>query len=94
MEIDREKSSYKKQKKAELKRKLKDETNWNTLFLNPNTILESIGSKFSLKKSEILSLEDDDLAVRVANAETQIINETKKWMLDQGLNLDFLEKER
>ena len=32
----------------EMRKKLKDETNWNTLFLNPNTILESISSKFQL----------------------------------------------
>lgn len=34
-----EKSSYKKKKKREMRDKLNDTTTWNTLFLNPNTIL-------------------------------------------------------
>lgn len=33
-----------------MRKKLEDQTNWNTLFLNPNSILESIASKFSMKK--------------------------------------------
>ena len=37
--FDNEKSSFKKQKRVDLLKNLKDETNWNTLFLNPNTIL-------------------------------------------------------
>lgn len=43
-DIDREKSSYKKMKKVEMRKKLEDQTNWNTLFLNPNSILESISA--------------------------------------------------
>ena len=38
-EPEDEKSSYKKKKKREMRQKLNDTTNWNTLFLNPNTIL-------------------------------------------------------
>lgn len=34
-----EKSSFKKEKRIDLMKNLKDETNWNTLFLNPNTVL-------------------------------------------------------
>lgn len=34
-----EKSSFKKKKKREMRDKLNDTTSWNTLFLNPNTIL-------------------------------------------------------
>jgi len=75
-------------------KKLEDTTNWNTLFLNPNAVLESISKRFGLKKSEILSDEGDNLAVRVALAETEIINETKEWMTRQRLNLDFMDRDR
>ena len=34
-----EKSSFKKEKRIDLMKNLKDETHWNTLFLNPNTVL-------------------------------------------------------
>ena len=46
-----EKTSYKKQKKREMRQKLYDTTNWNTLFLNPNTILERVARKLKITKS-------------------------------------------
>jgi multiple RNA-binding domain-containing protein 1 len=49
-----EKTSYKKQKKREMRQKLNDTTNWNTLFLNPNTILERVARKLKVTKAEIL----------------------------------------
>jgi hypothetical protein len=30
----------------------------------------------------------------VAHAETQVITETKEWMKEKGLNLDFLDDDR
>lgn len=30
--------------------KLNDSTSWNTLFLNPNSILAAIAKKFNIKK--------------------------------------------
>lgn len=30
--------------------RLEDDTNWNTLFLNPNSVLEAVKHKFNLKK--------------------------------------------
>ncbi|KAL4447005.1 hypothetical protein ABPG74_014977 [Tetrahymena malaccensis] len=93
-DIELEKSSFKKQKKSELKKSLNDDTNWNTLFLNPNTILETVASRYNIKKSDILSPDAENAAVRIAHAETQIIAETKEWMLKQGLSLDFLNQDR
>ncbi|KRX11111.1 hypothetical protein PPERSA_05220 [Pseudocohnilembus persalinus] len=89
-----EKSSYKKMKKIEMRKKLDDKTNWNTLFLNPNSILEAIANTYNVRKSEILSSESQDLAVRQSLAEAQIIKETRDWMEGQGLNLEFLDSER
>lgn len=37
-----------------MRNKLNDTTNWNTLFLNPNTVLESISKKLGITKSDIL----------------------------------------
>lgn len=61
-----EKTSYKKQKKREMRQKLNDTTNWNTLFLNPNTILERVARKLKVTKAEILLSEN--LAPKVALA--------------------------
>ena len=74
--------------------KVNDKTNWNSLFLNPNSVLASISAQYHLKKREILSMESSDQAVRIAMAETQIINETKDWLETQGVNLWFLNESR
>ncbi len=34
-----------------MRQKLNDQTNWNTLFLNPNTILERVSRKLNITKS-------------------------------------------
>ena len=83
-----EKSSYKKKKKREMREKYNDSTNWNTLFLNPNTVLERMAKKLNISKSEILV--SDNLAPKVALAEAEVIQETKSWMIEQNLNLSFL----
>ena len=46
-----EKSSYKKKKKKEMRMKYNDTTSWNTLFLNPNTVLERMAKKLHITKS-------------------------------------------
>lgn len=65
-------------------KRLKDDNNWNTLFLNPNTIIAEMATRFKIKKSDILGPEGENQAVKMALAETQIINETKDWLTEQG----------
>ena len=74
-----------------LKRNFDEETNWNYLFMNQDAVTEAIANKLSLKKGDILNKDDDNLAVRVANIETQIIKETKEWMIENGINLKAIE---
>jgi len=47
---EKEKSSFKKSRKAALLQRLDDDTNWNTLFLNPNTILAEMANRLNIKK--------------------------------------------
>jgi multiple RNA-binding domain-containing protein 1 len=54
-----------------MREKLNDTTSWNTLFLNPNTILERMAKKLHITKSEILL--SDNLAPKVALAEAEVI---------------------
>lgn len=77
-----------------MKKNLSDDTNWNSLFLNPNAILETVATRYGVKKSDILAPDAENQAVRIAHAETQIIAETKEWMAKQGMSLDFLDKDR
>ncbi|KAL0442291.1 UNVERIFIED_CONTAM: Multiple RNA-binding domain-containing protein 1 [Sesamum latifolium] len=59
---------------------------WNSLFMRPDTVVENIARKFGVSKSELLDRESDDLAVRIALGETQVIAETKKALSNAGLD--------
>ncbi|KAL6561835.1 hypothetical protein OROGR_002842 [Orobanche gracilis] len=65
---------------------------WSTLFMRPDTIVENIARKYGVSKSELLDRESDDLAVRVALGETQVIAETKKALSNAGVNISSLEE--
>ncbi|KAK7385142.1 hypothetical protein VNO78_30854 [Psophocarpus tetragonolobus] len=65
---------------------------WNSLFMRPDTIVENIARKYGVNKSDFLDREADDLAVRIALGETQVISETKKAFKNAGVNVEALEK--
>ena len=90
----KEKLSYKKEKAYKLKTNYKDETNWNYLFLNQNAIIDTISKRLKIPKEELLSQNNADIAVQIAAMETTIINETKEWLKQQGINLDILKGKR
>ncbi|XP_059625084.1 uncharacterized protein LOC132268271 isoform X2 [Cornus florida] len=65
---------------------------WNSLFMRPDTVVENIARKFGASKSDLLDREADDLAVRIALGETQVIAETKKALVNAGVNISSLEE--
>lgn len=65
---------------------------WNTLFMRPDTVVENIARKFGVSKSDLLDREADDVAVRIALGETQVIAETKKALVNAGINVASLEE--
>ncbi|XVF27207.1 hypothetical protein REPUB_Repub14bG0087200 [Reevesia pubescens] len=65
---------------------------WNSLFMRPDTVVENIARKYGVSKSELLDREADDLAVRIALGETQVIAETKKVLANAGVNISSLEE--
>lgn len=54
--------------------------------------MENIARKFGVSKSDLLDREADDLAVRIALGETQVISETKKAFKNAGVNVEALEE--
>lgn len=84
-----------KQKRQEEKKASEASGNtqsWNTLFMRPDTVVENIARKFGVSKSDLLDREADDLAVRIALGETQVIAETKKALAKAGVNIVSLEE--
>ncbi|KAF7803955.1 multiple RNA-binding domain-containing protein 1 [Senna tora] len=65
---------------------------WNSLFMRPDTVVENIARKYGVSKSDLLDREADDLAVRIALGETQVIAETKKALTNAGVNVESLEE--
>ncbi|KAG9455284.1 hypothetical protein H6P81_008188 [Aristolochia fimbriata] len=64
---------------------------WNSLFVRSDTVAENIARKYGVSKSDLLDREADDLAVRIALGETQVIAETKKGLMNAGVNVEALE---
>ncbi|KAL6513380.1 hypothetical protein OROGR_020866 [Orobanche gracilis] len=61
---------------------------WNSLVI----VVENIAQIYGVSKSDLLDPEADDLAVRVALGETQVIAETKKALRNAGVNVESLEE--
>ena len=66
-------------------------SSWNSMNLNNTTVMDVITHKLGVKASDILDVETGNMAVRVALAETEVIEDTKKWLESQEIRLDVLE---
>ncbi|CAM8967825.1 unnamed protein product [Rhodiola kirilowii] len=55
-------------------------------------VVENIARKFGVSKSDVLDPESDDIAVRIALGETQVIAETKNALKNAGINVAALEE--
>jgi multiple RNA-binding domain-containing protein 1 len=91
-------NAYKKKHEEEKKKSCDSEFNWNSLFMSSDAVAESMAARMKLRKSELLDLNSQDIAVRLALAETQVISETKQYLENEGVYLDSfsnnLKKER
>lgn len=93
VDVSEEKSSYKKQLAAKRKETAKSgEAFWNSLFMNSDAVAEAMSKRLGVTKAEILDPGSDNLAVRLALAETHVINETKSYLEEEGISLDSFEQ--
>ncbi|XP_067650860.1 probable RNA-binding protein 19 [Haliotis asinina] len=84
-----EKTSFKKKKEAEQKSMAKSSHNWNTLFIGANAVADAMAERYGTSKSQILDASGkESLGVRMALGETQIVSETRDFLLDNGVSLD------
>jgi multiple RNA-binding domain-containing protein 1 len=81
--------SFKDKKKAEQRKNAASAVNtWNSTFINSDTVVSAMAAKLSVTKGEILDPTSENMGVRLALAETQIINETRDYLLENGVQLD------
>jgi len=56
--------------------------------MNQDAVASSMAKRSNISKSDLLDRDQSNMAVRVAHSETIIINQTKQWLKDQGIDLD------
>ncbi|NP_001088073.1 RNA binding motif protein 19 L homeolog [Xenopus laevis] len=82
-------SGYKKQKALKDKAVSSSSHNWNTLFMGTSSVADVIAQKYNTSKSQVL---DDggkgSLAVRVALGETQLVQDVRRFLIENGVSLD------
>lgn len=83
-----EQSSYKAKKSSQQKAISSSSHNWNTLFLGANAVADIMTQKYNTTKQNLLNPESDNLAVRMALGETQLVVETRNFLLFNGIQLE------
>lgn len=87
-------SSFRQKREEKLKKQSMRSTSWNTLFLNSNAVAEIIAEKFNVSKANLIADSDaqDSIAVRMALGESQIVDETRQFLIDHGINLHSFDE--
>ena len=87
--------SYKDEQ--DLKRKqqsMKDESGWSASFVRGDAVVDNLARRLGLRKGDILSVKDGmsggDAAVRLALAETAIIEENRAYFAGHGIDMEAL----
>ncbi|GIY39672.1 probable RNA-binding protein 19 [Caerostris darwini] len=88
-QIDENETNYKKKKEAKQKQMSGSTHNWNILFLGKNAVADAIAEKYNVEKSKLLSGDSkESVAVRMALAETEMVMESRKFLIKNGVHLD------
>ena len=74
-----------------IKRKMESSTathKWNPLYMNMDDVMSSISNRLGVPKSELIDPTSSDAAVKQALAETHVIQESKSYFAENGVDLD------
>lgn len=82
--------AYASKKRREMK--VEKPESWNALFLNKDTVAEYTARKLGVTKAQILNPESDDIASRLAIAESQLVSETREMFQKAGIDLSLFDK--
>ncbi|KAI9475032.1 Multiple RNA-binding domain-containing protein 1 [Coemansia sp. RSA 989] len=82
-------SGVKKEREAKKKALAGSDFNWNSLFMSADAVADSISERLNIAKADLLSADSaGNPAVRLALAETHIINDAKQYFEQHGVLLD------
>ncbi|EAT81246.1 hypothetical protein SNOG_11538 [Parastagonospora nodorum SN15] len=92
-EFEISKLPLKKQKEIRRKQDATRATfNWNSLYLNADAVMSTIANRMGISKAELLDPTSSDAAVKQAHAETHIIQETKSYFAQHGVDLEAFQR--
>ncbi|KAI0689011.1 hypothetical protein BC835DRAFT_1283850 [Cytidiella melzeri] len=86
--------TVKEEKDAKRRAGAGKEFNWGMLYMNSDAVLSSVADRMNLSKADILDPESGNAAVKLALAETHVIQETKSFLEDNGVVLSSLSGTR
>ncbi|KAG2337556.1 RNA-binding domain-containing protein [Suillus weaverae] len=87
LEGEGKKQTLKDEKSSRRKATAGREFNWSMLYMNSDAVASSIADRMGIAKADILNPESDNAAVKLALAETHVIQETKSYLESQGVVL-------
>lgn len=98
-DTDSKKAATLKQARAEQKKQdAAKDFNWSMLYMSSDAVASSIADRLGVGKADILNPGadggPDNAAVRLALAETRIIQETKEFFEQEGINVDAFDGKR
>ncbi|KAG0637002.1 hypothetical protein HOY80DRAFT_1010953 [Tuber brumale] len=82
-------------KQREIKRKATAASstfNWNSMYMNADAVISSVADRLGVSKAELLDPTSSAAAVRQAHAETHVIQETKAYFSQHGIDLKAFEE--
>ncbi|OQR74966.1 putative RNA-binding protein 19-like [Tropilaelaps mercedesae] len=86
-------SSFKAEKAAKTKALASSVHSWNSLFLGPNAVADVMVGQYGVEKTKLLGTETgESVAVRMALGETQIVNETREFLEQRGVDLSVFKQ--
>ncbi|KAJ3375888.1 hypothetical protein GGF31_003093 [Allomyces arbusculus] len=85
-------ASFKAKRQAQLKAKAGSDFNWNSLYMASDAVAGAMAAKLGVGKADILDRDADNMAVRLALAETHVISETKTYLAEHGIVLDAFHR--
>uniref|UniRef100_A0A7S1HT60 RRM domain-containing protein n=1 Tax=Eutreptiella gymnastica TaxID=73025 RepID=A0A7S1HT60_9EUGL len=82
--------SYKAKKAAKEKADRENAKRWNSLYINTNTVVDTIASRLNVNKDTLIGQDQDNAAVKLAIAESVLTAEASQVLSDEGVNLEVL----
>ncbi|MPC22710.1 putative RNA-binding protein 19 [Portunus trituberculatus] len=81
--------SFKEKKAQEKKATAGSWHNWNTLFMGSSAVVDIMAERYNRSKQEILDSEGkQSVAVNLALGETQVVDEMKRFLEENGVSLE------